>query len=391
MIQHEEKSKHTSLALFCKVVDNYGDIGICWRLARQLQREHGIHVQLWVDDLVSFQRICPSLTLDIDRQFIAEVEIRWWKNQELEFKPNEIADIVIEFFACDIPPSYITAMSQCSERPVWFNLEGLTAEEWVEGCHRLPSSHPRLPLTKYFFFPGFNERTGGLMFETELENQRLAFLANSELKNDFLRNIGADEVDLSAFKISLFCYPHAPVASLLSTLIANEHPTFLLIPEGVASVTLNSFFGRELKSGETVSLGNLRVRIFPFLAQDDYDKLLWACDFNFVRGEDSFVRAQWAQVPFIWHIYPQDDNLHHKKLRAFLSTYTPINDALQDLSLAWNEVVQVSDWSALWAKVIDQHLQTQLQTREWAQQKQKNGDLSANLLRFVEEIKQKTS
>lgn len=145
-----KKHPTPTLALFCKVVDNYGDIGICWRFAKQLEQEHGIQVTLWVDDLRSFQRICPEVAIDLDRQKIANVTVQHWRDQDGVFVADEISDIVIEFFACDIPPAYIAAMAECNPRPVWLNLEGLTAEEWVEGCHTLPSPHPRLPLTKYF-------------------------------------------------------------------------------------------------------------------------------------------------------------------------------------------------------------------------------------------------
>ncbi len=45
-------NKPITCDIFCAVVDNYGDIGVCWRLARQLAHEHGMTVRLWVDDLV---------------------------------------------------------------------------------------------------------------------------------------------------------------------------------------------------------------------------------------------------------------------------------------------------------------------------------------------------
>jgi uncharacterized repeat protein (TIGR03837 family) len=153
------------LHLFCRVVDNFGDIGICWRLSLQLQREHGIAVTLWVDDLASFRRICPEVALDAEVQQLAGVTVRHWRKEEGRFSSSDVADIVIEFFAVDIPENYIAVMAQCNPRPVWLNLEGLSAEEWVEGCHTLPSSHPRLPLTKHFFFPGFTHKTGGLLHE----------------------------------------------------------------------------------------------------------------------------------------------------------------------------------------------------------------------------------
>lgn len=171
-------AQRKTLALFCKVVDNFGDIGICWRLARQLDTEHGIDVTLWVDDLKSFHRLCPAVRLDVELQEIDGVTVRHWHTQEGECATEEIADIVIEFFACDIPPGYIAAMATCTPRPVWFNLEGLSAEQWVEGCHALPSMHPHLPLTKYFFFPGFTNKTGGLLHESGLEEEREKYQSN---------------------------------------------------------------------------------------------------------------------------------------------------------------------------------------------------------------------
>ena len=51
--------------VFCAVVDNYGDIGVCWRLSRQLAAEHGIAVRLWVDDLKPFARLCPAVDVTV--------------------------------------------------------------------------------------------------------------------------------------------------------------------------------------------------------------------------------------------------------------------------------------------------------------------------------------
>src|SRR5438445_12394539 len=99
---HLKTSRTTSLALFCKVVDNYGDIGICWRLAKQLEQEHGIAVTLWVDDLRSFQRICPEVEIDREVQQVADIAVRHWRDQNGVFTAPDVADIVIEFFACDI-------------------------------------------------------------------------------------------------------------------------------------------------------------------------------------------------------------------------------------------------------------------------------------------------
>lgn len=384
----KKAAKATTLALFCKVVDNYGDIGICWRLARQLHAEHGIAVTLWVDDLRSFQRICPDIVLDADVQQVAGVTVRHWRDQQDTFMPDDVADIVIEFFACDIPPGYIEAMAQCTPRPVWLNLEGLTAEEWVEGCHRLPSMHPRLPLTKHFFFPGFTDKTGGLLHEAQLQEERRRFQSDAAAVQAFLARFGVTAREADALKVSLFCYPHAPVAALFDAWQDGGMPITCLVPEGVAADAVREFLGADGKPGMSRTRGALTVRVLPFVSQQDYDRLLWACDLNFVRGEDSFVRAQWAGRPFVWHIYPQDENLHHKKLRAFLQRYAAGIDDLSAWWLHWNgAAAEPADWPRLWSNFQDAMPELQKRSADWLQQVLENGDLAANLLKFADALR----
>lgn len=385
------KNHLTSLALFCKVVDNYGDIGICWRLAKQLEQEHGIAVTLWVDDLHSFQRICPAVDTGSDLQRIENITVRHWRDQDGEFDTGDIADIVIEFFGCNIPPAYIAAMARCEPRPVWLNLEGLTAETWVEGCHTLPSPHPSLSLTKYFFFPGFTSRTGGLLVESALDRQRAEFQSSPAAVKVFLGGLGLSAAETDSLKVSLFCYPQAPVSALLQTWQAGSTAITCLVAEGVASDALQAFIGEQPKAGQAVTRGALTVRVLPFVPQPDYDKLLWSCDVNFVRGEDSFVRAQWANKPFIWHIYPQDENLHHVKLKAFLQAYTPATASLLALSYAWNAVKTAAtaptdtavNWQQSWSDFVADLPQIAAESTNWQQQQLLNGDLASNLLKFA--------
>ncbi|RJF98116.1 elongation factor P maturation arginine rhamnosyltransferase EarP [Noviherbaspirillum saxi] len=386
-----DKNQPGSLAIFCKVVDNYGDIGICWRLARQLQQEHGIAVTLWVDDLQSFRRICPDVTISAEVQQLAGVTVRHWCNQEGVFSVGDVDDIVIEFFACDIPPGYIVAMAERDPRPVWLNLEGLSAEEWVEGCHTLPSPHPRLPLTKYFFFPGFTNKTGGLLRESSLDEARRQFQADPAIIADFLAQFGVTSTEMASLKVSLFCYPHAPVSALFKAWQSGDTAITCLVPEGVAADAVQEFLEGEGKPGAARTRGALTVHVLPFVAQPDYDKLLWACDLNFVRGEDSFVRAQWAGKPFIWHIYPQDENLHHKKLRAFLQRYSVGTQSLARLSLQWNgataeNMEEQADWSALWSSYQADMPDITRRSAEWQRQMLGNGDLASNLLKFVRSL-----
>lgn len=300
--------------IFCTVIDNYGDIAVTWRLARQLAAEHGIAVRLWVDDLRPLAALKPAVDALRDQQLHAGVDIRRWT---AEFATVDIADVVIEAFACNIPDAYISAMAASSVKPRWINLEYLSAENWVAGCHCLPSPHPRLPLVKHFFFPGFTAATGGLIREQGLIERRREFQASASQQAAFWQQLGL-KPDPAAFKISLFSYENPALHALLQAWVNNATPILCVLPDGRLTDQVSAFFG----TGNPWQRGNLTVHRLPFLDQDSYDQLLWACDMNFVRGEDSFVRALWAGQPLVWHIYPQADNAHQAKLDAFLSLYT---------------------------------------------------------------------
>jgi uncharacterized repeat protein (TIGR03837 family) len=288
--------------IFCKVVDNFGDIGICWRLAKQLQSVHGLQVRLWVDDLTSAKKIIPELNSTLNQQFVDEVVIYKWCD-EADF--SQAADVVIEAFACDLPQTYLAAMTR--QQSTWVNLEYLSAEKWVDDFHGKPSPKPEHKLIRHFYFPGFTEKTGGLIREEDVLVRR---------------NDKRGLVDSPALKISLFCYPFAPIHDLLNTLQINTNAVCIYVPEGIMLPKVAEFFGKKtLHAGDKLTLNNLSVVVLPFLSQVDYDALLCDCDLNFVRGEDSWIRAIWAGKPFIWQPYIQDENAHMKKLDAFLDAF----------------------------------------------------------------------
>jgi uncharacterized repeat protein (TIGR03837 family) len=160
------------------------------------------------------------------------------------------------------------------------------------------------------------------------------------------------------------------------------------VPEGVASEAVQAFLGAPAKAGASATRGALTLRVLPFVAQADYDRLLWACDLNFVRGEDSFVRAQWAGKPFVWHIYAQDENLHHKKLRAFLQRYAGNIGSLAAFSLHWNDAAGTeADWSALWDALQSQRAEMTQRSDDWQGQMLANGDLASNMLQFAASLR----
>jgi len=374
--------------IFCAVVDNYGDIGVCWRLARQLAAGGGSRVRLWVDDLASFRRICPDIVPGLESQRSQGVEVWWWREP---FPEVAAADIVVEAFACNPPASYVAAMAARPRKPVWVNLEYLSAENWVQGCHRLPSPHPSLPLVKHFFFPGFTAGTGGLLIEPGLAQARERFQRESAEQARFWDDMGLPAARSGELQCSLFCYPGGAITGLLRAWSAGVAPVRCLVPEGTATDALASFFGAgTLSAGTSLREGSLEVRVFPFLDQDSYDRLLWACDMNLVRGEDSFVRAQWAARPLLWQIYPQQERAHWPKLQAFLGLYCAglaPETAAPVVSLwgAWNQG-DAAAVEAAWPSYWENRLALQVHAKDWAADLVRAGNLANNLAQFCENL-----
>lgn len=314
--------------IFCKVVDNFGDIGVCWRLARQLKTEHALDVRLWIDDLQVAQRLIPTLDLAAPTQQIDGVNITYWHAQA-DF--SDAAEVVVEAFACSLPEAYLSAMQL--QQAKWVNLEYLSAESWVEGFHAKSSPQPS-GLVRHFYFPGFTAATGGLIRERDLPLP----VTNSTVANH-------------TYQVSLFCYPHAPVDRLLESMVIGTQPIHCYVPDTTTLTKVEDFFGQgNLKIGQTIRRGSLTVEVLPFLSQTDYDYLLTRCDINFVRGEDSWVRAIWAGKPFIWQPYQQEDAAHIPKLNAFLAQYYQAmpfaqREAVSAMHLAWLDITfQTEVW-----------------------------------------------
>ncbi|MDN3577310.1 elongation factor P maturation arginine rhamnosyltransferase EarP [Chitinimonas viridis] len=366
--------------IFCTVIDNYGDIGICWRLARQLAQERKEPVRLWVDDLAAFARLNPAIDGSATQQHCDGVEIRHWCSPWVAVAPHAV---VIEAFACNPPEAFLAAMAASQPKPVWINLDYLSAEDWVEGCHRLGSRHPRLPLTHYFFFPGFTPATGGLLREAGLLTQRAAFD-----QVEFLQGLGISPPQPAQPLVSLFCYDNPALPAMLQHWRLNQELT-LLVADGKPRQQVEAWLERPFTVGSSIRQGRLLLHALPFLPQPDYDKLLWACDWNFVRGEDSFVRAQWAGQPLVWHIYPQDDAAHMVKLEAFMHRYSetlaaPAADSLRAFWRAWNHG-DGKACSAAWPALAAHGPALRQQALRWCAQQTERPDLMQQLAAFATE------
>ena len=326
--------------LFCRVIDNFGDVGVCWRLAAELGRR-GQQVRLWIDDASALAWMAPGGA--------PRVQVVAWTDPAPDLAPGEV---VIEAFGCDPPPAFVARMAALAHAegaaPVWINLEYLSAEPYAARSHGLPSpqfSGPGAGLRKWFFYPGFTPVTGGLM-------QAGAGGVHG----------GLDEVAARAWArsqgwagrpgervVTLFCYANPALPQLLAALA--DRPTLLRVPPGPVLAQLASLALPPC----------MRVLALPYLAQPDFDQLLASADINIVRGEDSFVRAQLCSgQPLLWQIYPQHDAAHTPKLLAFLALYlagwpAPLAALVRQAFLAFNNVApgpltlpDASDWPA-WA------------------------------------------
>lgn len=353
-----------SIDIFCAVVDHFGDIGVCWRLSRQLAVEHKISVRLFVDDLESAKAIIPE-----DR---CGVEVSYWAKC-LDYQVG--ADVVIEAFGCHLPDQVVAAM--CAKRSVWIDLEYLSAEDWVKTCHAIPSYHPSTGLTKTLFFPGFEMGTGGVIRENDIILSRNMFLADQNTQNFWRASHSIPEISDNCLDISLFSYQTAPVAQFIESLKNFDKPVRIFRP------------GREVRQS-VERVGSVEIYDIPFLSQVDYDYLLWTCDLNFVRGEDSFVRAQLAGKPFVWNIYVQDEGAHLVKLSAFLQKISCFYDEISFERLAnlhdlWNEGGQIltKQGQDTWVKALHSLPGLKSGARNWSDYLCHQVDLSTQLLQFA--------
>lgn len=381
------RSKSAPWDIFCKVVDNFGDAGVCWRLARILQYEHGVPVRIWIDDLEPLQALCPAVDAGIRTQRIDYIEIHHWDDS------LPVADdgaVVIEAFGCGLGDELVMRMAARAQPPLWIVLEYLSAESWVDEHHGLASPHPRLPLQRYFFFPGFTAVTGGLLREADLLTRRDAYGARQ--RQAFWHGLGYADATAPALTLSLFAYASAPVIEWLTVLAQGTQPVVVAVPGTVLLPAVQAVCGAVLpegsssQQGTTLRRGALEVRLLPFLPQLQYDELLWACDLNLVRGEDSLVRALWAARPLVWQPYRQEDGAHRPKLAAFMDCY---GAGLPPATLAamtafwrvWNG--EGGDITAVWDGLRGAVPALQEHARHWSTHLAEFDDLAAQLVDFV--------
>ena len=366
--------------IFCQIVDNYGDAGVCWRLARSLSRLSSSSVNSAECDDSRIRLFCDDLNVlnviahgDAMRHGASlGIEVLPWSAAESPAILASMGDVVIEAFACHLPTPYIEAMVQktsqaATKQPIWINLEYLTAEAWADELHLMPSPQNN-GLNKYFYFPGFTPKTGGVLLGDWNE------VTSNSLNIPLSLSLVLESCRPQSKKVSVFNYKQAPLDAWLNSVnqAALAHgelvDVFLCADQNVSVATQKAF-----------ALADSAVKLIqlPFIPQEDYDYLLSVCDLNLVRGEDSFVRAQWAGKPFIWDIYPQSDLAHEVKLNAFLERYFETASApLRSTGVSAMKWAPAYDWwphLSAWTK----------HSEDWRQKLMGLGHLEGKILDFV--------
>lgn len=369
--------------IFCKVIDNFGDIGVCWRLAADLA-SRGHTVRLWVDDATALGWMAPA--------GCDGVRVLPWPQDGTPLDLNaagfaqQPADVLVEAFGCEIAPEFIAACASNTRatgiKPVWINLEYLSAEAYVERYHAMPSpvqSGPAAGWTKWFFYPGFTAPTGGLLREPDLAEQQERFDRAGWLK---ARGIAWSGETL----VSLFCYEPPALAGLLTQFSRDGlqgKPVRLLVAAGRSANAVRAIVDGQKGLQPRQDLGSLlSISYLPLQEQTEFDHLLWASDLNFVRGEDSLVRALWAGKPFVWHIYPQHDDAHLAKLQAFLDMLQA-PPSLRAFHAAWNGKTAPQTTADGPAALLGDLPAWQAAARAARTRLMGQDDLSARLLGFV--------
>lgn len=360
--------------LVCRVIDNFGDVGVMWRLARQLHDEHGVQVDFFIDQPECLRLMAPGIRVIGEhdaavpaagafppgmpgrqrsmpsRTPVAEEGIRVHRLDEAAMAGMDV-DVIVAGFQARLPEAarrgLLTHAVPTPAAPLLIQLDYLSAEGWIDDTHGLPSLHPD-GLREWFFNPGFGRHNGGLLIERDLLARRDAFLASPARRDEWLHRHGV-QARSGEYLISVLAYPTAPLRRLLEgwlrtarhggdaetschaarecrplprqggKALAAEAPMrpklHLLIP----GATTQPHLMAEARAVAAQSNGRLRVSALPFLPQPAFDALLWCCDINLVRGEDSWIRALWAGKPWLWHAYPQAEETHLEKLDAFVA------------------------------------------------------------------------
>lgn len=316
-----------TLDIFCEIIDNYGDIGVVYRTAKELQKIFPeSKIRVFLNRLDEFKKI-NSQVLDLPSQNIDGIEYITF--DYLRDNANELltAQVIIEAFGCQIPEEYMEIAYDNSE--LLINLEYLSAEDWIEDFHLQSSPLGRGKLKKVFFMPGFTEKSGGVIADSNYLERIQRVLENKEFyEKKYLSDIEDRENKIIG---TLFSYEKNFTPLLEDLKKLDKDVVILAMGEKTQDSLrkiLKNFSIEDFRN--SLKYGKIEIRFLNFLNQEEYEELINIVDFNFVRGEDSFIRAVLTGKPYMWHIYCQEEYAHMDKIEGFLDKYRRVIENFSD-------------------------------------------------------------
>lgn len=316
-----------TLDIFCEIIDNYGDIGVVYRTAKELQKIFPkSKIRAFLNKLDEFKKI-NSQVIDLPSQNIDGIEYITF--DYLRDNANELltAQVIIEAFGCQIPKEYMEIAYDNSE--LLINLEYLSAEDWIEDFHLQSSPLGRGKLKKVFFMPGFTEKSGGVIADSNYLERIQRVLENKEFyEKKYLSDIEDRENKIIG---TLFSYEKNFTPLLEDLKKLDKDVVILAMGEKTQDSLrkiLKNFSIEDFRN--SLKYGKIEIRFLNFLNQEEYEELINIVDFNFVRGEDSFIRAVLTGKPYMWHIYCQEEYAHMDKIEGFLDKYRKVIENFSD-------------------------------------------------------------
>ena len=289
-----------TIDLFCDIIDNYGDIGVVYRLGKELHNKN-YKVRIFVNKLNEVAKIIRGFDSNLSQQIYKGIEFLNFDNFEI----TNTAEVIVEAFAVDIPESYLEKLS--TNTKLILNLEYLSAENWIENYHLKNSFSPKPYIEKFFYMPGFTSESGGIILDDSYLKLIELIKENREIYfNNFFKKFDL-KYSSSTFYINVFTY-NWDFKNFIRTLEKSNHKFVFFILDYKLDINFDYS-------------NNIKILQMPYMDQSQFDILINLSDFNFVRGEESFIRALLTGKPYLWNIYEQDEMLHIEKLNAFLEKF----------------------------------------------------------------------
>ena len=309
--------KVNSIDIFCEIIDNFGDIGVVYRISKELKKIfQNVRIRIVLNRLEEFKAINKKVK-DVDYQEIDGLICVTEKYVKENMESFGVSDVFIEAFGCNVPEEYVKTAKENSK--LWINLEYLSGEKWIEDFHLCESLIDSKTLKKIFFMPGFSEKSGGVIIDSGfLERMKYGKENRDEVFKKYFKDFDLKD----KFIGTVFSY-EKNFENLLETLKNYKKETVLLLMGEKTQKSFSEILKKNLTEdyGNIVKYGKITMIYSDFFSQEEYEEIISASDFNFTRGEDSFVRGIILGKPFMWHIYLQEEKAHMDKIKAFTERF----------------------------------------------------------------------